>query len=86
MAARIIDARETATQTVLRVHLDEERVDGLGAPDPAFVAEFRWARHNPAGGEGSTEYIARVRQEAREKVRAKLDEVNAVTALIGTVL
>jgi len=91
MAARILDAHETETETVLVIHLDEGRVTRDGDPDPASVRTFSWPRFNAANPRNETRrvYLDRVMEQARGMAEADLAESKdeaRVEDLIGKVL
>jgi len=91
MAARILDAHETETETVLVVHLDEGRVTRDGDPDPASVRTFSWPRYDPKNGatESRRDYLDRVLDAARAQAETANAEAEAevrVEDLIGKAL
>jgi len=91
MAARILDAHETETTTILVVHLDEGRVTRDGDPDPAYVREFSWPRYDPKNGanESRRAYLDRVLDGARALAERGIAEAEAevrVEDLTGKVL
>ena len=91
MAARILDAHETETETVLVVHLDEERVTRDGDPDPASVRTFTWPRYDAknTAKEPRRVYLDRVMDQARGMAEADLAESKdeaRLEDLIGKVL
>ncbi len=89
MAARILKANQTATETVLIVHLDTARVTRDGDPDPTYVKRFAWPLVDPLNlAETRSDYIARIKQEARALARTALDDIgaDAVTSLTGEML
>ena len=91
MAARILDAHETETETVLVVHLDEKRVTRDGDPDPSSVRTFSWPRYDAknTAKESRRVYLDRVMEEARKRVETGMAEAEddvRVEDLIGKVL
>ncbi len=86
MTARILKASETATETVLVVHLDETRtVRESGDPDPAYVRRWTWPLVDPTKiGETRGERIARIKADARSRVPAELETITAETVSLLT--
>ena len=70
MAARILKAEQTKTESVLVVHLDDRRTTGDGEPDPAYVRRWTWPLKGPV--ETRRDYLGRIRQMARDLVERDL--------------